>query len=114
MNRDSEATGVTDDLAGLGLQSERTRLAWSRTALAFAALGGLLLHGQSRASTLGLVSGALVCACAVATYVLGRVRYRRALRAVEDGQPLLVPRFLACAWAFATVSALLALATLAT
>ncbi|GAA2993657.1 DUF202 domain-containing protein [Actinokineospora diospyrosa] len=59
-----------------GLQAERTRLAWSRTALACAAVGALLLHGAEGAS--GLVAGAVILLCAVGMVLCGARRYRGA------------------------------------
>jgi uncharacterized membrane protein YidH (DUF202 family) len=61
-----------------GLQWERTRLAWDRTALSFAAFGALqvhLGHGDLRSASLLLGLGSLCSGCAV--YLLGRRRYRR-------------------------------------
>ncbi|MBM7772311.1 uncharacterized membrane protein YidH (DUF202 family) [Actinokineospora baliensis] len=56
-----------------GLQSERTRLAWGRTALACAAVGALLLHGAEGA--VGLAAGAVTLLCAVAMVLCGARRY---------------------------------------
>ena len=111
----SSGESAPDDVVGLGLQNERTRLAWSRTALSFAAAGGLLLHsGQTRGTVLGLASGAIVLACAVGTYLLGRTRYRNAVRAIDEGRSLSVPRLLGSVGAFTGVAAALALAVLVT
>jgi uncharacterized membrane protein YidH (DUF202 family) len=66
------------EVAGPGLQWERTRLAWDRTALSFAAFGALLMHlghGTLHPMSLGLGVATLCSGCAV--YVLGRRRYRR-------------------------------------
>ena len=54
-----------------GLQLERTRLAWQRTALTFAVLGGLLIRG-------GWVAGSVAFAGAVGCLVCARLRDRRA------------------------------------
>ena len=48
-----------------GLARERTRLAWTRTAIAFAAVGGVILRRE-------LVAGLLVLALSPLVWVLGR------------------------------------------
>ncbi|GLZ40988.1 DUF202 domain-containing protein [Actinokineospora sp. NBRC 105648] len=63
-----------------GLQTERTRLAWSRTALAAGAVGALLVHGARDAT--GLVCGGLALLCAVGLVLCGTIRYRRAYAGV--------------------------------
>jgi uncharacterized membrane protein YidH (DUF202 family) len=66
-----------------GLQAERTRLAWSRTALSFAAVGALLLHnGITTGDRLHWVPGLLGLCSAAATYLLGVVRYHATNRRV--------------------------------
>ncbi|PWW56301.1 DUF202 domain-containing protein [Actinokineospora spheciospongiae] len=67
-----------------GLQAERTRLAWSRTALATAALGALLLHGAR--SPVGLVCGGAVLLTAAGVLLRGIGRYRHIRRAVAAGR----------------------------
>jgi hypothetical protein len=49
-----------------GLARERTRLAWSRTVIAFAAVGGALLKTD-------IAAGAIVVAMAVLLWVLVRI-----------------------------------------
>ncbi len=58
--RDVPEDGVT------GLAQERTSLAWTRTAIAFAALGGVVLKAN-------LVSGLIIVAIAPVIWQLGRV-----------------------------------------
>ena len=59
-----------------GLQAERTRLAWSRTALSFAAVGALMLHsGMSTGDRLHQLPGLIGLCAAAATYLLGVRRY---------------------------------------
>jgi uncharacterized membrane protein YidH (DUF202 family) len=61
-----------------GLARERTELAWTRTAIAFAALGAAMLHTNA-------VAGVLVLATAVAVWLLGELSAR-------DLQPTTRPR----------------------
>jgi uncharacterized membrane protein YidH (DUF202 family) len=53
-----------------GLARERTALAWTRTAIAFAAVGGVVLKRA-------VVPGLILLALAPAVYVLGRLAYSR-------------------------------------
>ncbi len=72
-----------------GLQSERTRLSWSRTALSFAAVGALLLHtGLSTARVLLELPGLLALCSAAVAYLLGVGRYHATPRNVLREQPM--------------------------
>ena len=53
-----------------GLARERTALAWTRTAISFAAVGGVVLKRA-------VVPGLILLALAPAIYVLGRLAYAR-------------------------------------
>ena len=53
-----------------GLARERTSLAWTRTAISFAAVGGVVLKRA-------VVPGLVLLALAPAIYLLGRLAYRR-------------------------------------
>ena len=53
-----------------GLARERTALAWTRTALSFAAVGGVVLKRD-------VVPGLILLALAPVVYVLGRLTYHR-------------------------------------
>lgn len=97
-----------DTVIDPGLQSERTRLAWDRTALSFSAFGALLVHsghGTTRPAVLGL--GIAVVCCGFAIYVLGRRRYRRLVASLHDGDTAPRPRALAVVGVVATVTAVL-------
>lgn len=101
----------TGAVADRGLQAERTRLSWSRTALAAAALGGLLLHAGTTAGhgPAGYVPGALVLLCAAAFHVCGVRRYRAVYRALRAGRPVAGPRTVRVAGLLAVGPGLLAL-----
>ena len=53
-----------------GLARERTLLAWTRTALSFGAVGGVVLKRE-------VVAGLILLALAPVIYVLGRLAYSR-------------------------------------
>jgi uncharacterized membrane protein YidH (DUF202 family) len=53
-----------------GLARERTTLAWTRTALSFAAVGGVVLKRE-------VIPGLILLAVAPAIYLLGRLAYTR-------------------------------------
>jgi uncharacterized membrane protein YidH (DUF202 family) len=72
-----------------GLQAERTRLAWSRTALSFAAVGALMLHsGLSTGGRLDELPGLIALCSAAATYLLGVSRYHATNRNVARELPM--------------------------
>jgi len=72
-----------------GLQAERTRLAWSRTALSFAAVGGLLLHnGITTGDSLRWLPGLIALCCAAGTYLLGVARYHATTCKVPRDEPM--------------------------
>jgi uncharacterized membrane protein YidH (DUF202 family) len=72
-----------------GLQAERTRLAWSRTALSFAAVGALLLHnGITTGDPLRWVPGLVGLCSSAATYLLGVSRYHATNRKVPREQSM--------------------------
>jgi uncharacterized membrane protein YidH (DUF202 family) len=54
----------------LGPARERTALAWTRTALSFGAVGGVVLKRE-------LIPGLILLAVAPAIYVVGRLAYTR-------------------------------------
>ena len=67
----SQSGGQPDDEDGdPGLARARTSLAWTRTALSFAAVGGVVLKQD-------LIPGLLIMATAPAVWELGRLAYHR-------------------------------------
>ena len=53
-----------------GLARERTTLAWTRTAISFAAVGGVVLKRE-------VIPGLILLALAPAIFLVGRLAYRR-------------------------------------
>lgn len=72
----------------VGLQAERTRLAWGRTALALAVVGALELHvGRTDLAVVDRIPGVLTLLAAGGGWVYGGLRYRRVIRALAAGRP---------------------------
>lgn len=93
-----------------GLPAERTQLSWSRTALAVAGNGGLLLHsGVAGQSLLDYVPAILVLLCAVAFWACGFVRYRSVYAAVLAGRRVSDQRTVRVAALLAVIPGLVAL-----
>lgn len=101
--------GVVDP----GLQAERTRLSWSRTALGFCATGGLVMHaGRIGASPIGMVLGLIVFAFGIVVYACGRVRYRDTAAAVRSAHRVAAPALLLVVCGVASLTAAFALVAL--
>jgi len=66
-----------------GLAGERTELAWTRTAISFAALGGAILKITPAVGVLVLTASALV-------WKIGRLARRSARRRADDRRRLLL------------------------
>jgi uncharacterized membrane protein YidH (DUF202 family) len=62
-------SGRPDPPPDPGLARERTSLAWTRTAISFAAVGGAVLKRE-------VVPGLILLALAAVIYLLGRLAYR--------------------------------------
>jgi hypothetical protein len=92
---------LSDDPEDLdpGLARERTRLAWARTAIAFAAVGGAMLKRE-------VVPGAIVLALTPLVWALGRVASRAAQPEPRPGRMLAVTVTVTAVAAFAVVIAL--------
>jgi uncharacterized membrane protein YidH (DUF202 family) len=86
-----------------GLQAERTRLAWDRTALSFATYGALLLHS-------GHIPGVAVILSGFAVLVVGRRRYHRLIGCLRRGERLPPPRAMPYIAVLATGTTLLSVA----
>jgi len=64
------ANGEPDPAPDRGLARERTALAWTRTAISFAAVGGVVLKRDT-------VPGLILLAVAVGIWQLGRLAHHR-------------------------------------
>lgn len=83
------------------LARERTELAWTRTAISFAALGAAMLRDEA-------AIGATVLAIAAAVWMLGHLSAREAIRAARHG-PVGRPWTMGLITAATTLVALVAL-----
>lgn len=73
----------------VGLQAERTRLAWARTALALAVIGALELHvGRADLALADRLPGLVMLLIAVGCWAYGGRRYLRITRALAAGTPV--------------------------
>lgn len=73
----------------VGLQAERTRLAWARTALALAVVGTLELHvGRTDLALVNRIPGVLTLLTAAGCWAYGGRRYRRVIRTLGAGLPV--------------------------
>lgn len=98
---------MNEEITVPGLQRERTRLAWDRTALSFAAFGALLIHlGHGTLHPVSLVLGIATLCSGFAVYVLGRRRYRLGPSMGERGVTR-CPKALAVVCALAVITTVL-------
>ena len=81
------------DLVDAGLQSERTYLAWQRTGLSFAALGGLLVHAAGGVRhPLADIPGLFGLAAGAVILLRGLLRYRTIVAAARGEGHAASPR----------------------
>ena len=77
-------------MARLGLQAERTSIAWQRPALTLTAFSVLMLHAAN-SQRLGQVPGALGVGVALWLLLATERRYALSVRQVRDGHSLVAP-----------------------
>lgn len=78
-----------DRIVDPGLQAERTRLSWNRTALAIGVNAALLLH-TGRGSLATQLSALLMLGVAVGCWLFAARRYRQITAAIRTGQSVAV------------------------
>ena len=81
---------VPEPVGDVGLQTERTSIAWQRTALTLAGFSALVLHAADSRG-LGLTGGAVGIAVALWLLVAGERRYSVSVRR-RDGLSPVAPR----------------------
>jgi len=80
-------------VADVGLQTERTSIAWQRTALTLTAFSALVLHAAN-SERLGQAPGALGIAVALWMLLAAERRYSASVRRVGDGLSPVAPRMI--------------------
>lgn len=80
-------------MADVGLQTERTSIAWQRTALTLTAFSALVLHAAN-SERLGQAPGALGIAVALWMLLAAERRYSELVRRVGDGLSPVAPRMI--------------------
>jgi uncharacterized membrane protein YidH (DUF202 family) len=83
-----------------GLARERTRLAWARTSIAFAAVGAVMLKKE-------LIPGLIVLALAPLVWALGHIAGRGEQQGPQSGRLLMVTVTVTVVAVLAVVAALL-------
>lgn len=76
----------------VGLQAERTALAWQRTALGVAGVSALLLHNTDRSAW--MLAPALGLGFALVVLVVGELRFDQAVAQVRAGTSPARPRLM--------------------
>lgn len=82
-----------EPVADLGLQTERTSIAWQRTALTLTAFSALVLHAAN-SQRLGQVPGAMGIVVALWLLLAAERRYSVSVRRVRDGLSPVAPRMI--------------------
>ena len=80
-------------MVDVGLQTERTSIAWQRTALTLTAFAALMLHAAN-SQRLGQAPGAIGIAVALWLLLAAERRYSVSVQRVEDGLSPVAPRMI--------------------
>lgn len=76
------------EVVDAGLQSERTYLAWQRTALAFAGVGALLFYGALSHGPALAIPGGLGLLVGTLLFTRAQLRYRLTVAAARSGRAM--------------------------
>ena len=90
LSRPSSAEPEPEQVARVGLQAERTSIAWQRTALTLTAFSVLMRHAAN-SQRLGQVPGAIGVAVALWLLLVTERRYSTSIRRVRDGRSPVAP-----------------------
>jgi len=88
-------TRRSEGVIDVGLQAERTYLAWTRTGLAFAATAVLLLRRAALGELWLLVFGVPAAVTAALILIRAQWRYRVTVAKVQQGRSTAAPRLVA-------------------
>lgn len=102
------------EVVDAGLQSERTYLAWQRTALAFAGVGALLFYSALSRGRALAIPGGLGLLVGTLLFTRAQLRYRLTVAAARSGYTAMDRRMVAGVAMAATLLALAGLCALRT
>ncbi len=96
----------TEPSHDVGLQAERTAMAWERTALGVGGVSAMMLHGTT-SNLLTALPGMLGLGVALGLLVMAQLRYEHTVRRIGDGlTPAAAPLVLTLAVTVATLAVL--------
>jgi len=89
----SRSRAAPEPVGDVGLQTERTSIAWQRTALTLTAFSALVLHAAN-SQRLGQAPGAVGIAVALWLLLAAERRYSVSVRRVQEGLSPVAPRMI--------------------